>query len=183
MSKTGFLDITSIYLPESCALSALNWMYKMGEKEVEGVALWAGVRSNNAFHIKRTIIPEQKAGSLEEGLIYVVDGKELHRISLELFDTDMQLIAQIHSHPGEAYHSETDDAYPIVTVLGGVSVVVPNFARGGLNISEWAVYRFLPETNWTIVNQDIKQTLIQIVNDVPDISITKTKPSKFWPWR
>lgn len=164
-NSNGFLDITSIHLPKSCTYEALAWLYKAGRRNVEGVALWAGIRDGNTFLIKKTIIPEQNACSIEDGLIYVVRGDELHRIALELFDSGMQLIAQIHSHPREAYHSQTDDAYPIVTVTGGISVVVPNFAKGGLNLAEWAVYRFLPETGWTVLNQREKETLIKLIED------------------
>ena len=182
INSNGLLDITTIYLPKSCAYEALAWMYKAGRRNVEGVALWAGIRDGNSFHIKRTIIPEQSAGNIEDGLIYVVRGDELHRISLELFDTGMQLVAQVHSHPGEAYHSDTDDAYPIVTVLGGVSVVVPNFATGGLNFNEWAVYRFMHKTGWTALNQIEKDLLVKVVED-ENIDTKKQKPFKFWPWR
>lgn len=180
----GFLDITSIHLPKSCAYEALAWLYKAGRRNVEGVALWAGVRDGDSFIIKRTIIPEQNAGSFEDGLIYVVKGEELHRIALELFDSGMQLIAQIHSHPGEAYHSQTDDAYPIVTVKGGISVVVPNFAEGGLNLRDWAVYRFLPETAWTELSQAKKETLIKLVDDdnSQEKPLKQKKRYKFWPW-
>lgn len=166
MTKPGFLDIERVQLPRSCAQAAINWLYKAGTRQVEGVALFAGTRDGNTFIIKRTIIPEQEAGDIEGGLIYVVDGKELHRISLELFDSGLQLFAQIHSHPGMAYHSETDDAYPIVTVVGGISIVVPNFARGGVNIAEWAVYKLLPETGWTDLKTDEKKHYFEVIEDL-----------------
>lgn len=183
MNNIGFSDITKLYLPKSCAVDAFDWMYNCGKRYVEGVALWAGVREGESFYIKKTIIPQQKAGNLEDGLIYFVDGEELHRISLELFDTGMQMIAQIHSHPNEAYHSETDDAYPIVTAIGGVSVVVPNFAKGGLNLYEWAVYRYFPESGWTELNEKDKTDFIQIIDDMPAQSSSRSKPFKFWLWR
>jgi proteasome lid subunit RPN8/RPN11 len=180
----GFLDVTTIYLPESCALEALACLYKEGRKHREAVALWAGIREGDSFYVKRTIIPVQSASSFEDGLIYVVKGEELHRISLDLFDSGMQLIAQIHSHPGEAYHSDTDDAYPIVTVAGGISIVVPNFATGGLKLSEWAIYRFIPDRGWTPLSLILKQTLLIIVDDEKPVDdFPKRKPFKFWPWR
>jgi len=98
--ESGFLNITAVQLPRSCAQQAINWLYKAGLKHVEGVALFAGVRDGEKFIIKRTIIPAQKAGNIEGGLIYVVGSEELHRISLELFDEQLQLFMQIHSHPG-----------------------------------------------------------------------------------
>ncbi|TWI77951.1 JAB domain-containing protein similar to deubiquitination enzymes [Lacibacter cauensis] len=178
----GYIEIRKLYLPKSCAVAALDWMYHQGKKHKEGVALFAGIRQEGSFYIKRTIIPQQYAGSFNEGLLYVVEGAELHRINVELFDTGMHLIAQIHSHPTEAYHSDTDDDYPIVTVLGGVSIVVPNFGNGGLNVSEWALYRFYAETGWTLLTQKEKIKFLILVDDESPQLQTSKKPSKFWPW-
>lgn len=38
--------------------------------------------------------------------------------------------AQVHTHPGDAYHSATDDRWPIVSQAGFLSIVVPFFAAG-----------------------------------------------------
>ena len=38
--------------------------------------------------------------------------------------------AQIHTHPGEALHSATDDEWPIVSQAGFISIVIPDFALG-----------------------------------------------------
>ncbi|WPU94754.1 hypothetical protein SNE25_04370 [Mucilaginibacter sabulilitoris] len=181
MTKSGFLDIEKVRLPRSCAQVAINWLYKAGTRRVEGVALFAGVREGNIFNIQRTIIPEQKAGNVEGGLIYVVEGDELHRIGLELFDNGLQLFAQIHSHPGAAYHSDTDDAYPIVTIVGGISIVVPNFARGGVNLKEWAIYQLLPKTGWTEMAQREKENYFEIIEDLPEQK-NALKWYKFWLW-
>lgn len=178
MSK-GFLDIQRIKFPRKCAQTAIDALFTAGRRGVEGVALFAGTRDGDVFNITRTIIPEQSAGNVESGLLYVVQGNELHRIGLELFDAGLQLIAQIHSHPGAAYHSETDDAYPIVTVLGGISIVVPNFARGGVNLREWAVYQLSIDNTWVELSNEQKHNLIHIIGDeAPPAS----KPFKLWPW-
>ena len=166
MSKYGFLDIKKVELPLSCALEAIEWLYKAGTRHVEGMALFAGVRENEIFYIKETIIPKQFSDNVEGGLLYVVGGRELERIGLELYDKKIQLFAQIHSHPGLAYHSDTDDAFPIVTVLGGISIVVPYFARGGVDLSEWAIYRLLPLDGWTEVKWEEKKSFVEIIDDL-----------------
>jgi len=53
----------------------------------------------------------------------------------------LRLIAQVHSHPGEAYHSRADDRYAIVTAEGGFSLVVPDFGDAPADPTAWAVYR------------------------------------------
>jgi hypothetical protein len=42
------------------------------------------------------------------------------------------LLAQVHTHPGRAFHSWTDDEWAIADSAGFFSVVVPCFARFGL---------------------------------------------------
>ncbi|HEU0164449.1 MAG TPA: Mov34/MPN/PAD-1 family protein, partial [Thermomicrobiales bacterium] len=80
------------------------------------------------FDIRDAIIPEQKGVSGDHGLMVSVAGGELHRINLLLFEKGWRLLAQIHSHPTHAYHSEMDDEYAIATALGAFSLVVPHFA-------------------------------------------------------
>ena len=57
-------------------------------------------------------------------------------------------LARVHSHPGEAFHSATDDANPALTHTGALSIVVAYFGLGlrhGLDAC--AVYR-LDEGRW-----------------------------------
>ena len=51
---------------------------------------------------------------------------------------------QVHSHPADAYHSETDDNYPIATLDGSLSIVLPFFGRDGWESSNIAAYRLGP---------------------------------------
>src|SRR5207302_2836368 len=44
--------------------------------------------------------------------------------------------AQIHTHGGRAFHSRTDDLYPLVHTPGFLSIVVPRFAVGPNTINE-----------------------------------------------
>lgn len=37
---------------------------------------------------------------------------------------------QVHTHPGKAYHSLTDDTWPTVSTPGFLSLVIPDFASG-----------------------------------------------------
>jgi hypothetical protein len=76
-----------------------------------------------------------------------IDGAELHRLNRWLFENGQMLGVQIHSHPTNAFHSETDDTYPIITTLGGMSIVVPHFGRNGLLGTGTVAYR-LQSQGW-----------------------------------
>ena len=158
----GFLNITKIHLPFRCIAAAYQLMRTAGHQHVEGVALFAGKESGETFTVSETIVPKQYALSIEQGLLYSVPGEELHRINVHLYERELALISQIHSHPNAAFHSETDDAYPIVTTVGGLSIVVPDFAFGPITVESWAVYRLSSENVWTEVNEEEVKELIYI---------------------
>src|SRR4051812_484103 len=48
----------------------------------------------------------------------------------DLADREMGVRIQVHTHPFEAFHSQTDDAYPLLWDVGFLSLVIPNFAMG-----------------------------------------------------
>ena len=85
--------------------------------------------------------PRQTSYKLDAGLCVRVDGAELHRLNLWLYEAQQVIGVQVHSHPSDAYHSETDDSYPIATMEGSLSVVLPFFGRDGWETSDIAAYR------------------------------------------
>ena len=153
--------VSRVSVPAECVASAYEHLRTAGDSGVEGVALWAGRLDGYDFRVTRAVIPRQRALRLPSGLMYVVDDEELHRINVELYRDHLTLVAQLHSHPADAYHSETDDAYPIVTSLGSISIVVPDFARGEIEPATWAVYR-LHDPGWWPVSQEDVRRLIRI---------------------
>ena len=67
-----------------------------------------------------------------------VDGSELHLLNVWLYEAQQVIGAQVHSHPVEAFHSEIDDTYPIATLDGSLSIVLPSFGRSGFGSKDIA---------------------------------------------
>lgn len=161
MNKISQIQV--VYISNFHINNVYEHLQSMGSQGLEGVALWSGVyKSQTEFEIKATLIPKQISSRSEEGLQYQVGSEELERINLWLYENKQTLIAQIHSHPGRAYHSEIDDAFPIVARLGGISIVVPNFGFPGFSIEEWAIYR-LSEKGWIDLKSEEVSNLIKII--------------------
>jgi hypothetical protein len=55
---------------------------------------------------------------------------------------------QVHTHPGRAFHSPTDDAWPIIHVPGFLSVVIPDFASGPIGFDEAYLAEIAPDGTW-----------------------------------
>jgi len=146
---TGSLtQVTEVLAPRNVVEETQAHLRQAGSAGLEGMALWAGQQDGAQFHIRAAIIPQQQGHRTEHGLAVSVPGAELHRINMWLHRNRLRLIAQVHSHPTEAYHSSTDDRYAIATALGALSIVVPDFAVRPFRLDDCAAYRLSPSPWW-----------------------------------
>jgi hypothetical protein len=160
----GFLGIERIMVPQEVVDGTIEFLRHRGTMGLEAFALWAGVAEGNIFYVRANIIPAQSGHSSDEGVCVSVGPEELHRLNVWLYENKMGLIAQIHSHPTEAYHSETDDAYPIATTVGCISIVIPNFARQSFSVGRCAIYRLDESKEWSYLDTPEVSKLIYIID-------------------
>ncbi len=127
-----------------------------GSAGYEAFVLWSGQQTGRVFSIRTIHVPKQNSYRLASGLCVRVDGDELHRINVWLYEAGEILAVQVHAHPDDAYHSDTDDTYPIVATLGGVSIVAAEFCHAGLFTPSTAIYRLYPN-GWIEQPADLVQ--------------------------
>jgi hypothetical protein len=127
--------------------TTLRVLQLFGARGCEGLVLWVGEVTETEARITRAVVPNQNPIKSEEGVGYFVDSNTLFDLNRKLSETGLRLIAQVHSHPTEAYHSNADDRYAIVTADGGLSLVVPDFGKAPADPTLWAVYR-LSNGSW-----------------------------------
>ncbi|NIH69207.1 Mov34/MPN/PAD-1 family protein [Modestobacter marinus] len=76
------------------------------------------------------IIPDQQPWRSPAGHV-AVEVTRAGQLELARALTAEELfVARIHSHPAEAFHSAADDANPVLTHEGALSIVVPFFGLG-----------------------------------------------------
>jgi hypothetical protein len=143
----SLVDVDVFVVPTAIAKKTEDSLRGAGRDGFELFVLWSGVMDGRTFAVRTPHVPRQTSYRLESGLVVRVEGEALHRLNRWLFDHDELLAVQVHAHPADAFHSETDDAYPIVTARGGLSIVAADFCRDGLFTAETAVYR-LSESGW-----------------------------------
>jgi hypothetical protein len=143
-----FKEISKIILPSSCINKAYKQMRVAAMQRLEAVALFAGIEENNIFHILETVIPGQLSQRGEVDLAPVVPEQEWQRIRSWLQENEFDLIAQIHSDPRQAYQVLPNETWSLIHVIGGISIVVPDFALGPTNPETWSVYRLAAGNKW-----------------------------------
>jgi hypothetical protein len=80
---------------------------------------------------------------------YEVDPGWLDLTSRRLARESREIRLQVHVHGGSAYHSTLDDAYPIVSVPGFLSLVLPDFARGPVGLNRSYLARIDADGGWS----------------------------------
>lgn len=146
-------DVTELRVASQVLIEGYEFMRSAGRMYLEGMVLWAGKQQGQIFTITDLIIPKQKGLRTSEGVCAIVEADELRRLNIFLYQNSLELAAQVHTHPTEAYHSSTDDEYAIATTVGSFSIVVPNFAVVNYALAECAVYRLDAQGSWIDVDE------------------------------
>jgi hypothetical protein len=154
-------DVSEFVVPISLIDQTLRPLQEAGRQGYEAFVVWGGrLAEPGRFEFVSAYFPEQTASQTADGLLVVVEGDALFRVNRAFYASGLTLAGQVHSHPTAAYHSDTDDAYPLMTLVGGLSVVVPDFGKGGQNrLRDWAWYRLVAHGKWAPVDNDTKITM------------------------
>lgn len=156
-------QVRGFRVPRELVTDAEKALREAGEGGFERFALWSGKIEGDVFIAKSLVVPHQTAYKLESGVCVQVASDELHRLNLWLFEHRETLAVQIHTHPTDAYHSETDDTYPIATQAGALSIVVPDFCRRGLFVHDTATYR-LSRSGWDELAPADARKLVTVID-------------------
>lgn len=112
-----------IQVSEEILRHTLELLLRCGRGRNECVVLWTGVSGQDA--INEAVHPSHVASPGS----YEVDPEWLSAFWFELGRKRQSIQAQLHTHPGAAFHSLTDDRGAIGGHRGFVSIVIPYAAR------------------------------------------------------
>lgn len=147
MSPVLLTDVDRFVIPTAVIDRTDAALREAGRRGAEKFVLWTGHVIGRVFAAAAAYVPDQVPHRLADGVCVTVDGDALHALNKWLYEHQQTLAVQVHTHPTRAYHSDTDDTYPIVTQRGGLSLVVPDFAAAGIRGSGTALYR-LSGSGW-----------------------------------
>ncbi|TIQ37179.1 MAG: hypothetical protein E5X48_07400 [Mesorhizobium sp.] len=88
----------------------------------ERAVLWLGKGTDR---IDELYEPRQRTRADQ----FYFDRQSMQMLFAHLREKRLRVLAQVHSHPGRAFHSEADDEWAIVRHAGALSLVLPRFAQ------------------------------------------------------
>lgn len=92
---------------------------------VERVVLWLGRRRAGDVVVMEVFVPMQET----EADFFRIPSGGMADLLAHLRDQRLMVAAQVHSHPFEAFHSPADDRWAVVSHVGALSLVVPEFCQ------------------------------------------------------
>ena len=136
-----------LQLSEGLLAQTLAELRTCGDGRKECVVYWSG--------------PSEELGYVDE-VLHPDHGADIHgfEITASWLDATWRDLArrrrairvQVHTHPAEAFHSATDDRYPIVHTPGFLSLVLPDFAVGSDPLQGSYLTRLGEDGDWSSVN-------------------------------
>lgn len=119
-----------------------------GKHGHEAVVLWLGtVLDQTTAQITVAIAPRQIAYRSADGCAVEVPPQEIDRL-VSALGPGQFVLARVHTHPSAAYHSPVDDQNRIISHVGAISIVVPYFAAGAVELSACSVNELQTDSTW-----------------------------------
>ena len=132
--------------------ATLTEMSVGAKRSTEALALWLGKTRGQEIDVVEAYVPDYEAA---------VDWFHIPRSSMRslmshLRERRLQVCAQVHSHPGRAFHSVADDKWAVVRHVGALSLVLPTFGVGVEReqfLQAVAAYELSEENVWCRVSE------------------------------
>ena len=125
----------------------------------ESVILWIGSADDRNAWVRAITVPKQLTSA--EHFEVPLDARL--KLTQRLAYSGEKLLVQLHTHPGEAFHSPTDDRLALPRHTGALSIVVPNFADDWTgDLEDTSVNRHLGEGVWIELSPETVSALFEV---------------------
>ena len=125
----------------------------------ESAILWIGVSDDRNARVRGITVPKQFTSATH----FKVPLEERLKLAQRLAYSREQLLVQLHTHPGEAFHSLADDRLALPRHTGALSIVVPNFADEWTgDLEEISINYHLGGGAWTELGPEVVSALFEV---------------------
>lgn len=141
-------NICRYQVPGSVLAESQHYLAGPGRRGFEAVVVWIGRPLGEGLaEVLAAIRPAQEAIRAEDGVAVRVPPEGISELISALPD-GTAVLARLHTHPCEPYHSSLDDTNMLVAHRGAVSIVVPDFAQSPIVLESCSVNVLEGEHGW-----------------------------------
>lgn len=144
--------MTAVTCTPGSLIRTIEILQAAGQMSKERVVLWLAPAS--AMRQPMPVVEVYEPHQITDVDYFRLPPESLRALMSHLRSERLKIVAQVHSHPGRAFHSEADDEWAIVRHVGALSLVLPHFGRGTTpaNFADRAVtYELSADDRWVRV--------------------------------
>jgi hypothetical protein len=128
-------------------------------RDSEGVVYWFGLEFGDKAVVTTLVVPD---ADTTYGCISTTPEANGEALGV-IVGTPLVLIGQAHSHPGSGIrHSQFDDRETFARFEGAISVVVPHFARRGVDLRRCGVHRHIGGAFKLVDNKRLAEHIVVV---------------------
>lgn len=140
--------MSTIVCPHHILATTLAILRRGGERQQERVALWL---SSAAPHSPAPIVEVYEPDQVADIDYFRLPPTAMRTLMDHLKSSRRRIVAQIHTHPGRAFHSDVDAEWAIIRHVGALSLVLPRFAVTTTTenfLEQVMTYTYTPRGDW-----------------------------------
>ena len=153
-------ELPALRIPIGLLEQSARLLRDLSADRREAVILWAGVPGSHTVTVSRIVVPQYTSTLVR----FEVPLEERRKLAERLGEHGEIVLAQLHTHPGAAFHSAADDRLALPRHTGAISIVVPCFAedwRG--NLGETSVNIHRGGGVWSELSDSEIQALFEVI--------------------
>lgn len=126
----------------------LSELKRRGEGLHESGAFLVGYKTQNRRIITKLVYYDDlDPHALDSGYV-IIDGGAYGKLWKYCREERLEVIGDIHTHPGLGLQSLTDKRNPMIGNPGHIAIIVPDFAEREVKLEELGIYEYLGNHRW-----------------------------------
>jgi len=126
----------------------LSELRRRGRGQSESGAFLLGDVTGDRRRISRVVYYDDlDPHSLDTGIV-VFDGRGYGPLWTICRESELTVVADVHTHGGVAYQSASDRCNPMIATAGHVAIIVPSFAQDNCQFSDLGIYEYEGAHRW-----------------------------------
>ncbi len=150
----------TVCVPAEQWLRTIATAREYGKNNSEALILWGGVVSGKDVVVTGLYIPQHSA----QGYRVALNSDESRWLIRQLRERDEKLLAQVHSHPCEAFHSAGDDERAASFHAGYISIVIPRFGRRVARPTDCAIFEYDGSRFIQLKRAEVASRIVTVTN-------------------
>ncbi len=137
-----------INFPRSSWRWLINELYRRGKNRHEAGAFLLGCERGERLEVIETVFYDDLDPDAYATGVCVLHGEAFAKLWSICRERQLTVVADVHTHPGAAFQSESDRTNPMVARAGHIAIIVPQFARSVPSAQDLGVYEYCGDHKW-----------------------------------